>query len=123
MKSTALQHFVIAALLLLAACAEQPKQADAPAKPPAPQITEDVLRKRAQDQLQQGVAQYQAGEYDNAVRTLTASLDHGLLTKPDQARARKLIAFCHCVSGRDVPCREEFRKAFEIYPEFALTAA
>jgi tetratricopeptide (TPR) repeat protein len=116
-----------AMLLLLAACAEMPKfgtqQPDAAPKPAAPQITEDSLRERARDYLAQGVKQYEAGEYDNSMRNLGAALDHGLLTKPEQARARKLMAFIHCVSGREAHCRDEFRKAFEIYPEFALTPA
>src|SRR5207253_8301800 len=43
--------------------------------------------------------------------------------KAEQARARKYLAFIHCLGGREVLCRDEFRKAFEIYPEFALTAA
>ena len=67
--------------------------------------------------------QYEAGEYDSALKSLTGSLEHGLLSKADQARARKYLAFIHCVSGREAQCRDEFRRAFEIYPEFALTAA
>jgi hypothetical protein len=113
----------VAAALLVAACAEMPKLGGEPQKPAAPQITEASLRERAQQQLAEGVKQYDAGDYDNAVKSLTASLEHGLLSKPDQARARKLLAFSHCVSNREVLCRDEFRKAFEIYPEFALTAA
>jgi hypothetical protein len=108
-------------LLLLASCAELQKT-EAP-KPAAPQITEDTLRKRAEEQLAQGVQQYQAGEFDNAVKSLTASLEHGMLGKQDQSRARKFIAFSHCLQARDASCRAEFRKAFEIYPEFALTPA
>jgi hypothetical protein len=119
-----LRPHVLALLLLAAACAEVPKQGEAPApKPVSPQITEDMLRKRAEEQLAQGVAQYQTGEFDNAVRTLTASLEHGMLNKQDQSRARKFLAFSHCVSGRDVPCRAEFRRAFEINPDFVLSAA
>jgi tetratricopeptide (TPR) repeat protein len=115
----------IVAALLAVACAELPRitgQGE-PQKPAAPQITESMLRERAQAQLAEGVKQYDAGDYDNAVKNLTASLEHGLLSKAEQARARKLLAFSHCVSGREVICRDEFRKAFEIYPEFALTAA
>jgi tetratricopeptide (TPR) repeat protein len=111
----------IAALLAAAGCAElptSPQQA-----PAAPQITEDVLRARAKDQLAQGVRQYEAGEYENAVKTLTASLDHGLLSKVEQSRARKYLAFSHCIAGRDAACRAEFRKAFEINSDFALTPA
>jgi len=123
--SAPLRNAVIALALLAGACA-QVKDALKPAEPPkpaAPQITESVLRDRAKEQLAAGVKFYEAGEFDSAQRNLTASLEHGLLAKPDQARARKLLAFIHCVSAREVLCRDEFRKAFEINPEFALTAA
>jgi len=114
----------IAAALLAAACAEMPKLGGSePQKPAAPQISESSLRERAQQQLIDGVKQYEAGEYDNAVKSLGGALEHGLLSKAEQARARKYLAFSHCVSGREVLCRDEFRKAFEIYPEFTLTAA
>jgi tetratricopeptide (TPR) repeat protein len=103
-------------VLAIAGCAETPTK---PA-PAAPQITEDVLRTRATEQLAAGIKQYEAGEFDSAVKTLSASLDHGLLAKVDQSRARKYLAFSHCVSGRETQCRAEFRKAFEINPEFAL---
>jgi hypothetical protein len=117
-----MRYTAIAATLLAAACAEMPRLGE-PQKPAAPQITESSLRERAQQQLADGVKQYDAGEYDNAVKNLTSSLEHGLLSKAEQARARKYLAFSHCVSGREILCRDEFRKAFEIYPEFALTAA
>jgi hypothetical protein len=121
---TAIRLHVLLCLLLVAACAEVPKTGGDPApKPVQPQISEDSLRKRAEEQLGQGVAQYQAGEFDTAIRTLTASLEHGMLSKVDQSRARKFLAFSHCVQGRDVPCRAEFRRAFEINSEFVLTAA
>ena len=120
-------HKVVGAITLAAlasGCAEfQKTQEPAAPKPAAPQITENQLRQRANEQLQQGVTQYQAGDYDNAMKSLTSSLDHGLLSKPDQSRARKLLAFIHCVSGREAQCRDEFRKAFEINSDFALTAA
>ncbi|HEX5129174.1 MAG TPA: TssQ family T6SS-associated lipoprotein [Usitatibacter sp.] len=114
----------LALLLAAAGCAMQPSSTTQPVqKPAAPQITEDMLRGRAKEQLAAGQRQYEAGEYEAASRSLAAALDHGLLSKPDQARARKLLAFIHCVGGREVLCRDEFRKAFEIYPDFALTAA
>jgi tetratricopeptide (TPR) repeat protein len=111
------------ALLIAAGCAQQPTQTSAPQKPAAPQITEETLRSRATEQLAQGLRQYDAGEYDAAAKNLAGALDHGLLSKQDQSRARKVLAFIHCVGGREVLCRDEFRKAFEIYPEFALTSA
>jgi tetratricopeptide (TPR) repeat protein len=111
---------LLACVLAAAGCAELQREAP---KPAAPQITEGMLRERAQEQLAQGVKQYDAGEFDSAVKSLTASLDHGLLSKADQSRARKYLAFTHCASGREQQCREEFRKAFEINPEFSLTPA
>lgn len=112
-------------LLVAAGCAELPKQGS-PEKPPAPaapQITEDTLRDRAKQQLANGTRLYESGEYDSASKSLISSLEHGLLAKPEQARARKLLAFIYCVLGREAQCRDEFRKAFEIYSEFSLTSA
>src|SRR5689334_12737997 len=113
-----------ALVLLVAACGELPKIGSSESsKPAAPQITEDMLRDRAKEQLAAGVKFYEAGEFDSAQKNLNASLEHGLLPKSDQARARKLLAFIHCVGGREVLCRDEFRKAFEIYPDFSLAPA
>ncbi|QJR15658.1 TssQ family T6SS-associated lipoprotein [Usitatibacter palustris] len=113
-----LPAFVLAALV--AACA--PPSGEKPAQV-TPQITEQVLRDRAKEQLAQGIKQYEAGDFESAFKNLTASLDHGLLSKSDQSIARKHIAFIHCVSNREVLCRDEFRKAFEINTDFALTTA
>jgi hypothetical protein len=58
-----LRHTALAAALLLAACAEMPKLGGGePQKPAAPQITESSLRERAQQQLADGVKQYDAGD-------------------------------------------------------------
>ncbi len=113
----------IAVLLALAACAPMPPAEPPAPKPVTPQITEDTLRVRAQEQLVAGMKAYDAGDFDGAAKSFSASLDHGLLDKVDQSRARKYLAFIHCVSGREALCAAEFRKAFEINPAFALTAA
>jgi tetratricopeptide (TPR) repeat protein len=124
MKNTYLAHrIILVAAVLLAAGCEQIQTKDQTPAPAAPQITEAVLRQRATEQLAAGVKQYESGEYDNAVKSLQGSLDHGVLSKADQSRARKYLAFSHCVSGREQQCRDKFRKAFEINPEFALTPA
>jgi tetratricopeptide (TPR) repeat protein len=111
----------LAVAAALAACAPMPP-AEAP-KPVAPQITEDTLRSRAQEQLAAGIKLYDAGDYEGAQKSLAASLDHGLLGRTDQSRARKYLAFVHCLAGRESLCAAEFRKAFEIDPTFALTPA
>ncbi len=111
----------LAAVLALAAC-EQLSTREKP-QPVAPQITEGVLRKHAQDALAAGVKEYDAGEYSKAESDLNEALTHGLLAKTDQSRARKLLAFIYCTSNREAQCRDEFRKAFEIDPGFSLTPA
>ena len=121
-----MRHTLVAALaaaLFTAACQELPTTAETKPQPVAPQITESVLRDRAAEQLDAGVKLYDAGEYDSAITSLSASLDHGMLPKAEQARARKYLAFIYCVSGREAQCHDQFRKAFEIYPEFALSDA
>jgi tetratricopeptide (TPR) repeat protein len=123
MKTTFAHRFTLAAAALVAAGCQQFPLTEQKPQPVTPQITEGTLRERATEQLASGVQQFETGDYDNALKNLTGSLDHGLLSKADQSRARKYIAFSHCVSGREAQCRDEFRKAFEINPDFSLTAA
>jgi tetratricopeptide (TPR) repeat protein len=114
---------LIAAGFLAASCQQLEQLTQERPQAVTPQITESVLRERAVEQLAAGVKQYETGDFDNAVKSLTASLEHGMLSKTDQSRARKYLAFSHCVSNREAQCRDEFRKAFEINSDFALTAA
>lgn len=113
---------LFAGTLLVLGCAQLFPAGEKP-QPVTPQITDDMLRERAREQLALGVKQYETGEFDNAHKSLVTSLDHGLLLKPEQSRARKYLAFIYCVSNREQLCYEEFRKAFEINPDFALSAA
>src|SRR5216117_2113248 len=101
MKSAIAHRFALAAIALAAAACQQfPLLEPAKQQPAAPQITEEMLRERAKEQLAAGIKQYDTGDFDNAVKSLTGALDHGLLSKVDQSRARKYLAFSHCVSGR-----------------------
>jgi tetratricopeptide (TPR) repeat protein len=113
----------IAAAILAASCQQLEQLGQDKPQAVSPQITESVLRERATEQLVAGIKQYETGDFDNAVKSLTASLEHGMLSKTDQSRARKYLAFAHCVSNREAQCRDEFRKAFEINSDFALSAA
>src|SRR5260221_8567330 len=114
---------LIAAGFLAASCQQLEQLAQEKPQAVTPQITESVLRERAAEQLAAGIAQYNSGDFDSAVKSLTGSLEHGMLSKTDQSRARKYLAFSHCVSNREAQCRDEFRKAFEINSDFSLTAA
>jgi tetratricopeptide (TPR) repeat protein len=118
-------RFALAAaamLLALAACVPVPK-APEPTAPSVPTVTEAQLRERAAQNLALGQRQYEAGTFDDAQKSLNEALAHGVLSRDDQAQARKLLAFIHCVSNREDACRAEFRKALEINSRFDLTPA
>ena len=122
MSSSNARAVALLALALLGACAPG-AQKPADDAPRVPTISESQLRDRARENLAQGVELYNAGKYPEAQRQLTAALDHGVLTRPEQGNARKHLAFIHCASGREAQCRDEFRKALEIDPNFDLTMA
>lgn len=120
-------NFTLAASLLaaalLAACTQLEQLTKKPGPDTTPKVTETMLREKAEQNLALGLRQYEAGSYDDAARSFTAALDHGLLSKPDQSTARKNLAFIYCASNREQQCRDEFRKALEINPRFDLTTA
>jgi Tfp pilus assembly protein PilF len=76
---------------------------------------------KAESMLDQGIRQYDNGDYRIAARTIQAALDEGLTTR-SRARAHKYLAFIDCISGQQSQCREEFRKALEIDPSMQLRA-
>jgi tetratricopeptide (TPR) repeat protein len=122
-SSSAYATALLAALGSAAITACAPQQSADPAAPRVPQISESQLREKARESLAHGVEQYNAGKFAEASRSLTAALDHGQLTRPEQGSARKHLAFIYCTSGREPQCRDEFRKALEIDPGFELSAA
>ena len=76
---------------------------------------------KAESMLDQGIRQYDNGDYRVAARTIQGALDEGLTTR-SQARAHKYLAFIDCISGQQSQCRDEFRKALEIDPSMELRA-
>ena len=77
---------------------------------------------RGEQDLANGIRQYDDGNYNEAARSLQASLDQGLSARSDQVKAHKYLAFIHCVSGREAQCRNEFRAALKVDPAFELAA-
>ncbi|HTP99025.1 MAG TPA: TssQ family T6SS-associated lipoprotein [Casimicrobiaceae bacterium] len=77
----------------------------------------------AQSELDAGVTSYEDGDYKAAAKQLQSALDMGLADPADRARAHKYLAFIVCVTGREKACRDEFKKAFEADPNFALAPA
>ena len=73
--------------------------------------------------LVKGIKSYEEGEYKSATKNLQDALNAGLSRKTDSAKAHKYQAFIACGSDNTRRCRDEFRKAFEDDPNFALDAA
>jgi len=74
-------------------------------------------------QLKTGIAYYESGNYGQAQRALQGSLNSGLASRTDQARAYKYLAFIYCVTERIPQCRQEFSNAIAADPKFTLSAA
>ena len=95
----------------------------APIKETVNEIKSIFRPSKAERDLATGIQQYDEGNYNEAARSLQASLDAGLSGKSDQVKAHKHLAFIHCVSGRKRQCRDEFRKTLKIDPAFDLDPA
>ncbi len=72
--------------------------------------------------LEEGIRNYEEGNYRTSARRLQYALEEGL-TRPDRVKAHKYLAFIACVSGQQLTCREEFSIALELDPAFELDAA
>ncbi len=105
---------LLCAALLVSACAS-PVARDAG-------LDKFALRKAEQD-LSAGIRAYEDGDYKSAPRLLQSALDNGLLLRSDKVAAHKYLAFMHCAQSREKPCRDEFRMALALDPDFELSAA
>jgi len=79
--------------------------------------------RKAEQGLSAGIRAYEDGDYRSSARSLQSALSAGLLLKSDKVAAHKYLAFMHCAQSREKACREEFRKALELNPDFELTPA
>lgn len=73
--------------------------------------------------LNYGVLSYEEGNYQASVMALQGVLETGLSGKPEQVKAYKYLAFIQCVSGREAMCKDYFKKALQIDPNFNLDTA
>jgi hypothetical protein len=94
-----------------------------PVTPPKPQPSQALTQSMGEQALEWGVKSYEDGEYKTAAKQLQMALDLGLDAKRDQAKAHKYLAFINCVTGREKSCRDEFNKALDADPKFALEPA
>jgi Tfp pilus assembly protein PilF len=74
---------------------------------------------KAEKMLDDGIREYDNGNYRVAARTIQGALDTGLTTR-SQGRAHKYLAFMYCISGQESQCRDEFRKGLEVDPRLQL---
>ncbi len=110
-----MQHMKFYALLLaalLAGCAQLPTQTDS-GKP-------GISAPEAQKHYQQGLTSYRENRLEPALADFSAAVSSGLLSANDVANARKHIAFIHCISGRELQCREQFQSILKANPNFDL---
>lgn len=91
--------------------------------PTAEDLAKQERLERANGSLTEGLKQYDAGNYDAAMKGFLVALDSGVLGVAQQLNARKHMAFLHCISSREANCKEEFEKAFSLDPKFDLSAA
>jgi Flp pilus assembly protein TadD len=71
--------------------------------------------------LGEGIALYNDGDYNGAIRRLNGG-DMAGATPRERLSAAKYTAFSYCVSGRQALCRETFDRAFRLDPGFDLAA-
>ena len=70
--------------------------------------------------LQEGVRLYNEGDYNGAIRRLSArDVNNGPLST--RLTALKYMAFSYCVTARPAPCRQAFDRALRLDPSFDLS--
>lgn len=77
----------------------------------------------AEQKLDKGVKEYEEGNYIASMNALQGVLEAKLAEKGDKVNAYKYLAFIHCISSREKLCREYFKKALALDPNFDLTPA
>jgi curli biogenesis system outer membrane secretion channel CsgG len=110
------------AAALLSGCANAPVDAGARALPaPAPAAAAVPAQAPSADQaaLRDGIALYNNGDYNAAIKRLGATDITGG-AKAIQLAALKYTAFSYCVTSRQNLCRQQFDKAFKLDPAFDL---
>jgi len=69
--------------------------------------------------LQEGIRLYNDGDYNGAIRRLSArDVNNGPLAT--RLTALKYMAFSYCVTSRPGPCRQAFDRALRLDPSFDL---
>ena len=126
----------VVALVALAGCATPPEKPSSPSAPSSPSTTSrpapapapvppppDNRKSAAQVQLDEGVALYDTGDFNGAIRRLTTGNDLWSGPVPEQVQGLKYLAFSYCVTNRVSLCQQQFEKALKLDPNFDLPSA
>lgn len=92
---------------------QRAQRAQQPNRPAAPAPNRDDVA------LREGIALYDKGDYDGAIRRLNGSDMNGAGQR-ERLAALKYTAFSYCVTGRQALCRQTFDRAFRLDPSFDL---
>jgi Tfp pilus assembly protein PilF len=77
----------------------------------------------SQRMLENGTYSYGQGNYSVAMMRLQGVIDFPTAAIDEKVEAYKLMAFIHCISGREKMCSDSFKKAIQLDPKFELTPA
>ena len=130
-----LVRVAVAAAVALAACQAQPPApepqpiATAPPPPAAapPQPPPVKVPTEGERALADGVALYDAGDFNGAIKWLLGAKpiwdDSGPGALATKVAAHKIAAFSYCVTNRRTLCRQQFVEALRLDPGFVLEPA
>ena len=104
-----IRTLVVLLALALAGCESEPVR----------KVQELFQPTKAQQTLSVGLKQYEEGQYAESMKNLQSAIQLGLDGR-DRVNAHKHLAFIHCASSRERPCRDEFRKALAVDPAMDL---
>lgn len=84
-----------------------------------------LLRTPTEHMINNGIKNYEDGNYAVSVATLQTLVESKDATQKEKILAYKYLAFNRCVSPKDEKklCRESFKKALELDPNFELSPA
>ena len=140
LTTRAWQAGALAALLLLGGCAAPgtPRKSSPGEAARSHPRAEDLQRARAQRSerpaprperraaerdelaLREGIALYEEGDFDAAIKRLNGSEMNGAALR-HRLSALKYTAFSYCVTNRPQQCRDAFVRALRFDPGFSLT--
>jgi len=97
-----------------------PKAAAKPAIDAPPRAAAATAANIKRDPLSDGIALYDAGDYNGAIKRLASAHEIWSGDKATKTTALKYMAFSYCVTGRRVLCKRQFDKALKLDPSFDL---